>query len=258
MNFIRKNLIFFFLSLLCSSLAMALDNDIEVNKTYALKSRSCGGWLDGRGSDDKEVLVANKIRKPINDTYLQWNIMKIDGKYVLQSVSSKRYLDGRAHDGQTVLVTDRKAVDDKYLQWEIEKMPSGHHALKSISSKCYLNGRDCIWEEQYPVKSYCKGEIVLVTDRKAVDDKYLQWEIIKLPIGLTRVLDDEESPLISTIRYSGTTTEEDPPITGARKAAKVISEVGEAIVAVVKVIVDVVVEVAKAVGRVIRAVFTCS
>ena len=91
--------------------------NINPGERYALRSRACGCYLDGRSAPGDFAIMS----KPGvgNNLHLQWTISYCDpGYYYIKSVSNGGYLDGR-HAEDEILVTNRKPLGDNYLNWKI-------------------------------------------------------------------------------------------------------------------------------------------
>jgi len=175
------------ISILAISSAVAGDDDLIPNKfvigtnkkvvtgiKYALKSRSSGRYLDGRG-DESEAILTN--RNPVGDNYLSWFVVPTDGSlYALRSKSSNRYLDGRDNQSEAIL-TNRNPICDPYLQWTINETPDSYYSLKSQSSHRYLDGRGD--ETQ-----------AILTNRNPVGDAYLNWSFIPTAYKFTAEIED--------------------------------------------------------------------
>lgn len=196
LNYIKRSLLLISIMSLTSLTVVAMENqDLEPNRTYALKSISGKGWLDGVAKHGDNPTVADNKRIPMGDKYLQWVIAKLEnGNYVLKSVSSNSYLNGRTKENEPVLVSDinmlkkDKMVSDidelkkhKALQWKITKLISGNYALESVQqNKSYLNGKRSIegWSNN-GLRTFT-GDKVSLTKENPEGNEYLQWKIKKL------------------------------------------------------------------------------
>ena len=157
----------------------------------AIKSRSSQQYLDGRSSNNPQLLD----RSPEGDLSLLWTftpvqtnkyssvkhnkakenekktlVLAVDHNfsenftYIIQSRSGNGYLDGRNPEHSDPLLTHREPINDHYLQWKIEPIDGKYFTIKSISGGGYLDGRNP--EHSDP----------LLTHRNPIGDHYLHWE----------------------------------------------------------------------------------
>ena len=61
-----------------------------------LKCVSIGTYFDGRTVQQDPLMTA---RKPNNDKFVQWTLIKTNKGYAIKCISSKKYFNGR--DGKT-------------------------------------------------------------------------------------------------------------------------------------------------------------
>jgi len=142
---------------------MAHDRSVK----FAIKSRSSGFFLDGRGGQSNPLLTNSD---PKGNKSLQWYVIPTsDGYFALQSVSSGNYLDGRTSNCQDPLLTNSPPEGNAHLNWLVITSDYGYVALKSRSSALFLDGRNANYTNP------------LLSNRPDHNDQFLQWSIIPLP-----------------------------------------------------------------------------
>ncbi len=133
---------------------------------YAFRSVSCGCYMDGGFTPDKEVVMRHG--DPRSQPTLQWIIQACDpGLVSIMSVSSGCYLDGRGSAQPEIVVTKRPPLGDVYLNWEMAQA-DGNFTFRCRSNGHYLDGRAG------------EGSIAYSTNRQPFGDKYLQWTLEQL------------------------------------------------------------------------------
>lgn len=148
------------------------------HSTKFIRSVSSGNCMDGRSPTHVGITVF--LTPKYESSYLHWELIKLaDGTFNLRSISSDMFLDGR-HEGigngyhmKLQHISHKDASTSIYFKWRLKEYTYDgrkRHAIQSVSSKLYLDGRG---------PSNTGGQLHF-TGRDPKNDGYLMWDLMNV------------------------------------------------------------------------------